>query len=45
MWLDLLLVSALWVGAVVGMLASQRKKPTHGSNREQATRNTNSTTK
>lgn len=41
MWLDVLVISTLWVGAVVGMLASQRKKPAHGDNREQATRCTN----
>lgn len=41
MWLDLLLISTLWVGAVTGVLMSQRKKPGHRSNGAQATRNTN----
>lgn len=41
MWLDLLLISTLWVGAVTGMLMSQSKKPGEGGNRPQATRCTN----
>lgn len=39
MWLDLLVIGPLWLMCVIGMLASRRKKPGEGCNREQATRN------
>lgn len=44
MIIDMLLVGGLWLLSIVGMLMSQRKKPVHRANGEQATRVARNTT-
>ena len=44
MWLDLLVMSTISVGALIGTLMSQSKKPVRRVNGEQATRVPRNTT-